>query len=840
MSPERWRQVEQLYHAALERDSETRPAFLSEACASDAELRREVESLLAQEDVALPELGTGDLLAPGTQMATYRIEAVLGQGGMGVVYRALDTKLSRPVAIKFLSHELVDTTTRRRFQREAQMASSLNHPHIVTVYDVGEWRGHQYLVTEYIDGGTLEDWVRVETRTWGQIVELLVGVADGLAVAHDAGILHRDIKPSNILVGKNGYAKLADFGLAKLAGDERKTTPGELRTQPGMVIGTVAYMSPEQASGSPLDARSDIFSFGVLLYELLAGRRPFEGATHLELLQTIIHRDAESLSPEVPPALRVAVEKALEKAPGERYQTMRELAVDMRRLTRQSGKSAALPAVGPAHDRISRGPSRKLALLLAGLSLAAALGYLGFSSFRPRPPAVAASVAVLPFADLSPARDQDHLCDGVVDSVTNALSKVPNLHVVARTSAFQFKGKSEDVRKIGRQLGVGTVLEGSLQRTGERMRITVQLVNTVDGYQLWSEMYDRPISDLLAIQDDIANRVASTFQVRLTGKPGAPPAKPYDNIEVYNLYLKGRYGPRNETAIGYFQQAIAKDPRFAPAWVGLAETYVELGALARGRPQALLGKAKEAATKALELDDNLPEAHLALARVKAIYEWDWPGGEREFRRALELNPGHVEARMGYATYLSYMGRSAEAIEQIERIRLLDPLSPSAAGSQVRIFFLARQYDRAIEHARAAMAAFPEAWQTGEYWLGRSYAEKGMLAEAILAMEQNRKMRPDRTQGFGMLAVVYARAGRKNEAAMLLAEAENLAKTTYVSPVSMAQTCAAIGQMDRAFHFLDQAYLDRDHSMALLKVEPAFDPFRQDPRFQDLLKRVRLQ
>jgi len=495
----------------------------------------------------------------------------------------------------------------------------------------------------------------------------------------------------------------------------------------------------------------------------------------------------------------------------------------------------------PATGKRPRTRRVRLAAIVTALSLAAgALFYWGFAKVRGRSPAAAPSVAVLPFADLSPARDQDYLCDGVVEAVTNSLSKLPNLRVVARTSAFQFKGKSEDVRKIGHQLGVGAVLEGSLQRTGERLRVTVQLVNTADGYHLWSEMYDRPMSDVLVIQDDIASRVARALQARLAGKLDAPPGRRYGNIEVYNLYLKGRYGPQNAETIGYFEEAIAKDPQYAPAWVGLADRYLGLARTAPVRPREFVEKGKEAATKAIEIDDHLAEAHLALGMFKTFHEWDWAGGEPELRRALELNPGHVGAHMSYASYLSYMGRPEEAIERIERIRPLDPLSPDVAGWQVSIYFFARRYDRAIEHARALLTAFPDSWQAGEFWLGRAYLEKGMLAEAIPALERNRRMRPDRSQGFGMLALAYARAGRKNEARKLLEEAENLAKTTYVSPVSMAHACAALGQTDRVFRFLEQAYLDRNHNLATLKVEPTFDSLRQDPRFQDLLKRVNLK
>ena len=466
MPPERWQQVDQLYHAALEDR-----AVLDTA---DPELRREVESLLAHDGPALDRPAweaaadqlddTQTQLTPGAQLGPYRIEAALGAGGMGRVYRALDIKLSRPVAVKLLADDLVDPAARRRFQREAQMASALNHPHILTVHDAGDFEGRQYLVTEFVDGGTLKDWAKRDKRTWREIVELLVGIADGMATAHDAGILHRDIKPANILVTKSGYAKLADFGLAKLvepADSDITSTLTEGRTRPGMVLGTIAYMSPDQASGQKLDARSDIFSFGVVLYELLSGQRPFTGSTDLELLQNIIHGAPQPLGGEIPEALRAAVEKALAKDRGERYQSMHDMVVDLRRLVRLSGEESV---ARPARVR------RPWAAAAAALVL---VGGAALWKFAPnRGPSQIRSIAVLPLDNFSRDPEQEFFADGMTEQLITDLSKIGSLRITSRTSVMRYKEKRKPLPEIARELNVDVVIEGSVLRVGDRVRIT--------------------------------------------------------------------------------------------------------------------------------------------------------------------------------------------------------------------------------------------------------------------------------------------------------------------------------------------------------------------------------
>jgi serine/threonine protein kinase len=575
MPPEHWRQVEQLYLAALDLGEEERAALLAQA---NPDVRRRVEAMLAQPTgsklldrppwEALSESSAHITL--GTQLGAYRIETILGEGGMGVVYRALDTKLNRPVAVKLISDDLADAASRRRFQREAQTASSLNHPHILTVHDAGEVDGRQYLVTEFVDGGTLRDWARAENRGWAQIVELLVGVADGLAAAHEAGILHRDIKPANILVAKNGYAKLADFGLAKLAGGsegEITRTATEQAAGPGLAIGTVAYMSPEQAAGKPLDARSDIFSFGVVLYELLAGQRPFAGANDLELMQTIIHGTPQPLSAEIPAGLRGVVEKALEKDPAHRYQSMRDMVVDLRRLMRASEETTT--RVEPARRMITWALIATIVLLIAAIAAWKLWPRAGSHQIR--------SLAVLPLRNVSRDPDQQYFADGMTDALTTGLAQVSALSVIARTSAMRYEGTRKTAPEIARELHVDAVVEGSVQRSGDRVRITAELIDGSNDRHLWAKSYERDARDALGLQNEVAQAIAGEIQVKLTPQERARLAPPRPvNPEAQEAYLRGTYlrGKGDEgKSFHYLQQAVEKDPSYAAAWAALSVAY---------------------------------------------------------------------------------------------------------------------------------------------------------------------------------------------------------------------------------------------------------------------------
>ena len=776
-------------------------------------------------------------MTPQQTIAHYRITAKLGEGGMGTVYRATDTKLNRPVAVKVLSGNLADAAARRRFQREAQMASSLNHPHILTVYDAGELEGRQYLVTEFVDGGTLKDWARTEKRTWRQVVELLVGVADGLAAAHAAGILHRDIKPSNILVAKNGYAKLADFGLAKLAqiaeGDETRTL-SEQHTRPGAVIGTIAYMSPEQASGKTLDARSDIFSFGVVLYELLAGRRPFAGATDLEVLQTIIHVAPPPLGEEIPPALRALVEKALEKVPAERYQSLREMVVDLRRLTRERMEA---PQPSPTSAPRRAFPWKWVATAVLLLIVAAAVWrfWPGAGSRQIR------SIAVLPLDNFSRDPDQEFFADGMTEQLITDLSKIGSLRVISRTSVMRYKGKRPPLPQIAKELNVDAVIEGSVMRAGDRVRITAQLLQAATDKHLWAESYDRDLRDILSLQSEVARNVAAQVRITLT---------PQEQVllgnrrrvdpEVFQLYLKGRYFSNQldeepiRKGIEYFEQAIAKDSSYAPAYAGEAFAYANLASVF-APPREVMPQAKAAAQKALQLDDTLSEAHTALAFVLMMFDWDWSGTERELKRAIQLNPSSADAHDFYGNYFTALGQFPEAIAESRRARELDPLSPRAYFDLLGNLLDARRYDETIAECKKALetdAKFGAAYAM----MGLAYAEKRQFPEAIAALTKATELEPIPTVKL-FLAHVQAAAGNRAEAEKLLAKMEELSKHRYVCAYEIGSVYVTLGDNSKAMKWLEKGRRDRCDCLVWLKSEPWMDPLRVDPQYVDLLKRV---
>jgi eukaryotic-like serine/threonine-protein kinase len=842
MTPERWRQIQELYLRAVDLSGEERAALLSSA---SPELRQRVVAMLAQPTgsklmdrpawEAVPESSAHITL--GTQLGAYRIETVLGEGGMGVVYRALDIKLNRPVAVKLLSDDLADAASRRRFQREAQTASSLNHPHILTVHDAGEIDGRQYLVTEFVDGGTLRDWARAEKRGWAQIVELLVGVADGLAAAHDAGILHRDIKPANILVAKNGYAKLADFGLAKLvAGSEGEITrtSTEHATRPGLAIGTVAYMSPEQAAGKPLDARSDIFSFGLVLHEILAGQRPFAGANDLEVMQNIIHATPQPLSAEIPVALRGVVEKALEKDPAHRYQSMRDMVVDLRRLMRPSGETTA--PVAPAH--------RTLAWVLIAATVVVLIAGIAAWKFWPRAGShQIRSLAVLPLRNVSRNPDQQYFADGMTDALTTGLAQVSALSVIARTSTLRYEGTQKTTPEIARELHVDAVVEGSVQRSGDRVRITAELVDGSNDRHLWAKSYERDARDALGLQNEVAQAIAGEIQVKLTPQEQARLAPPRAvNPEAQEAYLRGIYwqqkgnGPKS---LQYLQQAVEKDPRYAAAWAALSVAYGLVKDAGLMSAQEVRPKERAAATRAVELDDTSAEAHMALGGVVQYNDWNWAEGERELRRAIELNPNLALAHAPLGENLAARGKFQEALVEFRRALELAPFDAIMNYGMTEGLLWARHYDQAIEQGRKAEELFPHAFGA---IIGRAYEQKGDSQQAISELQEMVKAAKDLPMRPAMLADLahaYAVFGNKPEASRLLAEITELSKRRAVNPWGFAIVYTGLGDKDRAFEWLDKAFDERSSELPWIKGEPRMDPLRSDARYKELLVRMGL-
>jgi serine/threonine protein kinase/tetratricopeptide (TPR) repeat protein len=686
---------------------------------------------------------------------------------MGVVYRALDTRLNRPVAVKLLADDLADAASRRRFQREAQTASSLNHPHILTVHDAGEIDGWQYLVTELVDGGTLRDWARAEKRGWAQIVELLVGVADGLAAAHEAGILHRDIKPANILVAKSGYAKLADFGLAKLAAGsegEITRTATEQATRPGLAIGTVAYMSPEQAAGKPLDARSDIFSFGVVLYELLAGRRPFAGANDLELMQDIIHGTPQPLPGEIPVGLRGVVEKALEKDPAHRYHSMRDMVLDLRRLMRPSGDAMAPVAEGRRTIAWAFIAATGV-LLIAGIAIWKLWPRAGSHQIH--------SLAVLPLRNVSRNPDQQYFADGMTDALTTGLAQVGALSVIARTSTLRYEGTQKTTPEIARELHVDAVVEGSVQRSGDRVRITAELVDGSNDHHLWAKSYERDARDALGLQNELAQAIAGEIQVKLTPQEQAclSPAQAV-NPEAQEAYLRGMYWRQkgdDRKSFQYLQEAVGKDPSYAAGWAALSETYGMMSD--SGLMSAKEGHSKEraAATRALELDDTSADAHAALGALLQYTDWNWAEAERELRRAIELNPNLAIAHAPLGENLAARGRFEEALGEFRRALQLAPFDIIENAGMTEGLLWARRYDQAIEQGRKGNELFPHAF---DGIIGQAYEQQGDSQHAFSELQEMVKVakdRPTRPALLADLAHACAVFGNRQEASRLLAK-----------------------------------------------------------------------
>jgi eukaryotic-like serine/threonine-protein kinase len=820
LNPERLQQIEQLYHKVSSLDDRLRDEFLKRVCLGDEGLRKEVESLLSHEKQAegflessalqkeAPSLAEGWAEAPapevGSSIGRYQVLEKIGAGGMGLVYRARDTHLGRTVALKVLPSGLTaDREHRARFVREAKAASALNHPNIITIYDIGEADGIEFIAMEYVQGQTLRELIAGQRLTFSEALSIALQVVEALHAAHSAGIIHRDIKPANIMIlvtqAEQRKAKLLDFGLAKLMEPHRQGEAPDAETMNGAILGTAAYMSPEQAEGKSIDARSDIFSLGAALYEMISGRRPFQGKSNFAVLNAVLHEEPAPLTG-IPSEIQNILSRCLRKDPGLRFQTAGDL-------------------------RLALEACRPFPAASSGLS--------------------AKSIAVLPFANVSGDKNNDYFSDGLTEEMINSLTKLQGLQVTARTSAFALRYKDLDIREIGSKLNVEYILQGSVRRAGNRMRVTAQLVNVKTGYHLWSERYDREMTDVFAIQDEISQAIVETLRLRLIKGPVQTSRHPAD-FEAYSLYLKGRHFQEKRTPEGYakakayFEQALALDSKYALSLLGLAEFHWLNAFYGFHYPKEALRRSKEATLRALEIDDTLPEAHAILGALLGLSDFDWAAAERSFQRAMDLDSSSSYVLFRYANfYLRPNGRPAEAVKLLERSLEIDPLSVVTLWTMAYYQYSSKQYDRAIKHLLSVIDLEPS-FYLAPCVMGLAYAQLGMEENSIAALEKAGDLVAGNPFTTGLLAYAKGKAGQTEEAFRLIEKLRFQAEKSYVPAKSFMFAYAGLEDWTSVLDWAEKSVDDRDPmSIMNLLMEPTLDPVRSDRRYAAIFRKMNL-
>jgi eukaryotic-like serine/threonine-protein kinase len=841
VSPEEWPRAKEILDAAMDLPAHERSRYIAERCGTDTGLQRDIESLLtacdpnsrsligglgpahgglnrataglsidrtvtAHHQGISHSLGPGDAtphprLAPGSAMGPYAIGSLLGVGGMGEVYLARDTRLDRDVAIKLLQPAFAShPDRRRRFEQEARTAASLSHPNIVAVYDVGLNENVPFIVMEYVRGETLSSQLRRERFSRGRALQIGGDIAAALVEAHAHHIAHRDLKPGNVMLTPEGMVKVLDFGIAKTIASGSQAirsdepAPDAPRTRPGQLVGTPGYMSPEQRTGGHVDERTDVYSLGVILFELFTGRRPFAQDDFINASATTPVLSVRALDPSVPQALGELIAQAMDWDP------------------------AARPsAAGLRAD-------------LNALALRAAFA-------RPDVP----SVAVLSFSDMSERRDQEFFCDGMAEELINALTQIAGLRVAARTSAFQFKGKSRDVRAIGDALNVGAVLDGSVRKSGKRLRITVDLIGTADGYQLWSERFERDLEDVFAVQDEIVRSVIGVLKGKLFVDKAAPAiAQHCTNVDAYGFYLEGRYhwNKRTETdlkkSVKCFELAIAQDAQYARAYVGLADAYVTLATYGVQPAREVIPRAKEALDRALDIDADLAQAYACRGCARSVYDWAWADAEHDFRRAIALNAWYPTAHHWYAiNHLVPLGRFAEATDELLRALELDPLALAIKTSLGMKDYFANHYDEA---ARALLKTIEldDRFGLARLFLGATYTEQFRYAEALTELEAAVRLSGPSPEVLAAIGYLHGRSGNVDGARRVLDDLSRLSRQRYVSPSRVAQVYLALGQRAEALDRLRAAHAERAADLAWLGVRPVFASLRTEPEYQAIV------
>jgi serine/threonine protein kinase/cytochrome c-type biogenesis protein CcmH/NrfG len=766
----------------------------------------------------------GSDLSAGTRLGRYEIRSKIGEGGMGEVYLAQDTGLDRKVAIKFLSEGFSkDADKLKRFIQEAKAASALNHPNILTIYEIGEIDGLRFMASEYVNGQTLTAFLPQEKPTLNEILKIAIQIASALEAAHEAGIIHRDIKPDNVMVRQDGIIKVLDFGLAKLSAtdssevDKEGETKMQVKTRVGMIMGTVAYMSPEQARGKQTDARTDIWSFGCVLYQMLTRQQPFQGETMTDVLANIIHREPASIltnRKDAPAELERIITKTLRKNRDERYHSTKELFNDLKQLQTR---------------------------MLVEAELVRSREVENVSQIQPSP--FLNSIAVLPFADISTDRDNEYFSEGLTEEIIMNLSKLQMLKVVARGSTMRYVKEGKTHKQAAIDLGVRYLLEGSVRRHGKDLRITAQLIDAMPDVYLWAETYRGTMEDIFEIQEKVAAEIVQALRLRLSPDEKQILKKRFtENSEAYQLYLQGRFfwNKRSEdglkTAIRYFEKAIEKDPRYALAWAGIADSYSLLGEYGNIPRKELYPKAEAAVNKALEIDNRLAEVHTSFASLLMLGKWDWVNSEKEFKIALELNPNYATAHHWYSQWFLSMGKLDESLRMISRAVELDPVSQAILKDKGLALYYNRQYDDTIEMARRTLELDPN-YAAAHRLLSLAYQGKERFDEAIAENRNWGTLTGNKVETTVALAQLYAVSGQKEEAKKLVEVVEKDKLMIDQVYRGLALVYAALGENDIAFKWLEKSYQSHEESLLSLKVDPKADRLRSDLRFIALLKQI---
>ena len=838
-------------------------------------------------------------LAPKTQLGRYEVRSLLGAGGMGEVYLAQDTSLNRRVALKVLPPDVASNNDRmRRFKQEATAAASLNHPSIAHIYEIGEFDGLNFIAMEYVEGATLRAKIHDDAEELPKLLRALQHVAEGLAKAHDAGIVHRDLKPDNVMITPDGHGKILDFGLAKLVEAPSRSTsfsseePTILQAStPGVILGTAGYMSPEQAQGKTkeIDHRADIFSFGCILFEAITRRRAFAGSDTIDTLNKIIREPAPLIgtyNPTAPADLQRIVRRCLAKDPNDRYQNIKDVAIELKDIRRDLQESAmetsssssrreaetlwhsettviqnpsAASTTAPQSSASTRASSaefvvneikrHKLAtvvvvvlVLVTGVAVAFGVrSYLHASSTE----VAVESIAVIPFMNQNKDPEADWISDGLTESIINNLTQLPNLKVIARSSVFRYKGRTDDPLTIGKELGVRAVLVGRLMQRGDTMVVSAELIDVRDNKQLWGEQYERKLAEMLSVQREIAREITSNLRPTLSGVDRSRMDKMYTaNPEAYELYLKGRFYWNRRTpddfkkAISFFEQAIAEDPGYALAYSGLADAYTLLTVYSNEPPREIMPLAKRAALKALELDDKLAEAQASYGQIAVYYDYELANAEKQYRRALELNPNYATAHQWLAEHLSALKRFDEALAEIERALELDPMSPIMNRIYGDILVDSRRFDEGIAQYKKTLVVDPN-FPSTHYFLGRAFEAQGKYDQAVAEYVIAARSAGMPEAAIAQAKEVYAKSGWQAYLQESLNQILKQSAGRKIPPFVVAECYARIGQKEEALLWLERAYEERDFRMTLLSVSYEFDGIRSDPRFVMLVQKIGL-